>query len=394
MFTVYVVALDDLAADIVHIVKSVNGASLMGSTPDLREALAIVAMTLPGVLVVDDELLEAMPGMVASLQQVQCPIILLTRGQDAAAARRALNIRARDLVQVSQLAAELPSAMLRYAQRADGDQKLGRILTIYSSKGGVGKTTLAVNLAVALGALTRRPTALVDLDLQFGDAAALLGDPPNTTIHDLALQPQVDHTSLGRALVVTANGHVHLLAAPTVPTDAADVGGDLVAHLLTLLRESHDYVIVDTAPGVNDVNVAALDLSDDILTVVTPDVVTVRTIKQVLDLFHGGFRYPTSKVRLVMNRAGSETGLAPDDITSALNTPIEQSFPSDGTSPVRAANQGKALYLVNPDSGFAQQVKQMAARLVEEQGGRLRSVRERGRAPVRPSLFNRVLRRT
>jgi pilus assembly protein CpaE len=148
---------------------------------------------------------------------------------------------------------------------------------------------------------------------------------------------------------------------------------------------------VDTAPGFNDINVAALDFADDILLMLTPEVITVRTVKQALDLFWNGFRYPPSKVRLVMNRGGSMTGLEPDDIAEALGTPVRYVLPSDGNWPVKAANQGVPLLLYQAESQLARAVRGMAQDLFEETEGRSRLARER--RGTRRGLWGRVLRR-
>jgi pilus assembly protein CpaE len=184
---------------------------------------------------------------------------------------------------------------------------------------------------------------------------------------------------------------VHLLAAPATPPEAEDIRPDLVVKVLELLKETHGYVIIDTSPGFSEVNVAALDFSDDILVLLTPEVITVRTVKQALELFWTGFRYPTQKVRLIMNRGGSETGLEPQDIAAVLHTPIDHVLPTDGSWPVKAANQGKALMLYQPESALSTAIRDLAKRLLEETEGRRRVVRDR--RPPRASWFERVLRR-
>jgi pilus assembly protein CpaE len=391
MFTVYVAVAEDIEADVVTLARSVSGASVLGANRSLREALADCTLAVPGAFILDDALLVENLGLVPTLQAVPYPVLLLTRSNEAAVARRALSIRARDLVPVADMAQHLPSSLLRHAATGEDPLPGGRVITVFSSKGGVGKTTLAVNLAVALGMISRRPAAVVDLDLQFGDVAALLGDNPAATIHHLTQVPAVDQFSLGRALTTAADGHVHVLAAPLSPAEAEDIRADLVVKVLELLKETHGYVIIDTSPGFSEVNVAALDFSDDIFVLLTPEVITVRTVKQALELFWTGFRYPAQKVRLIMNRGGSQTGLEPQDIAAVLHTPVDHVLPSDGNWPVKAANQGRALMLYQPESALAGAIRELARRLLEETEGRRRVVRDRKSS--RPSWFGRMMRR-
>lgn len=375
MYTVYVAARDDLRVEVGQAVKGIDGAILNGSTINLRQALEECAGDLPGALVVDDRLLAENVGLLEHLGQLPYPIIVIG-GEDPGAARRALAVRARDLIGVAQWKDDLPGALARVAQPLEAAHTApqGRVIVVFSSKGGVGKTTIAVNLAFALSKVSRRQTALVDLDLQFGDVAPLVGDLPRTTLHDLVMEPSIDHGRVDRVMIPVADTRVKFMAAPLEPQEAEDVRAEHVVRILQLLKEKYGYVIVDTAPGYTEVNVAALDFCDEVLTICTPDVVTVRTVGQALRLFFEGFRYPPGKVRIVLNRAGSRTGVEAQDIARTLDNPIDFQLPSDGAWPVKAANQGKPLMLLNPDSPMAKGLVDMARVLVERTEGPSRAV--------------------
>jgi pilus assembly protein CpaE len=117
-------------------------------------------------------------------------------------------------------------------------------------------------------------------------------------------------------------------------------------------------------------------------------VVTIRTIKQALDLFWNGFHYSASKVRLVMNRAGSRSGIESQDIAAALGSNVYWELPSDGSWPVKAANQGRALMVFQPTSLLAQSIRDMARSIIDEHEGQRRVVKEA--KARRPSLFSRL----
>jgi pilus assembly protein CpaE len=388
MFTVYAVVGPDIYESVVNAIKGTPDAVLLGVTSDLRQGLSDCATERPGALVVDDQLLEQSPGSLAAMESLGYPILLLIRQDDPLTARRALSIRARDMVYATAVESDLPGALARHAEVGAVQPQSGKVIVVFSSKGGVGKTTLAVNLAMALNLLSHHPVAVVDLDLQFGDVAALLGDLPPGNIHDLAMAPTVDRLTIERLLTRIGNTDVNMLAAPALPQESEDVRPELVVRALQMLKETHPYVVVDTAPGFSDVNVAALDYADYVLTVLTPDVVTIRTVKQALDLFWTGFHYTADKVRLVMNRAGSRSGIEPQDIAAALGSNIYWELPSDGSWPVKAANQGRALMQFQPTSLLAQSIREMARSFIEEQEGPRRIVKE---AKVRRgSLLSRM----
>jgi pilus assembly protein CpaE len=392
MFSVYVVARPELRDQILTITNTVDGAFVLGHQANLRQALADCQQDAPGLMVLDDEILQQNLSLVAQLSQVTYPIVLIGRGDNFETARRALAIHARDLVDVTQVAQLLGGSMARHAVGVTQEAHAGRIFTVFSSKGGVGKTTISVNLAIALAQLSHRPVALVDLDLQFGDVMALLGEQSPNSIHDLVHVPIIDQVTVERAMTPMGTTGVRVLAAPNGPQYAEDVPAQIVLETLNVLKEHYQFVVVDTAPGFSEVNVAALDLADQVLTVVTPEVITVRSVKQALDLFAGGLNYSRQKVRLIMNRAGTQSTLASNDVASVLGVTLYAELPSDWTWAVRAANQGQALMLFQPAAPLAQGIRTLARQLMEETEGPRRSVKERS-AAQRRSFLEKLLSR-
>ncbi len=374
MFTVYVASEEGLRTQIVEHVKNIPGAVLTGSSTELRQALEECAAENPGVLLVDDTLLTQNVGLYEQITRVPYPVVVMASPADAEAARRALTIRAKDFISLDTWTHDLPAILSRTATPLEGEvHRDGRVFVVFSSKGGVGKTTLSVNLGIALAKASRQPVAILDLDIQFGDVAPMVGDAPLVTLYDLVKGTRhVDQDMVKRTLKRVAN-NVYILAAPNNPEEADDIRADHIVQILQLLRETHSYVIVDTAPGYTDMNVAAFDFADTILTVCTPDVVTLRTVGQALQVFYEGFHYSRDKVRIVLNRSGSKTGVETIDIAQVLQSPVSYQLPSDGSYPVRAANEGAPLIVQFPDSLLSRAVQHMAAQLVQETEGRQRS---------------------
>ncbi len=390
MFTVYIAGEDELRTQLSDAVKQIPGVVFNGSTSNLREALEECAAEQPGVLVVDDALIAQNIGMTGALDSVPYPIVVIAPSADVGAARRALAIRARDFISRESWASDLAPILSRIAIPLAGEERAeGKVLAIFSSKGGVGKTTLTVNLAVALAKSSRQPVAIFDLDVQFGDVAPMVGEAPLATLYDVVKGvTHVDPEVLKRAMKRVAN-NVYLLAAPDRPEEADDIRADHIVQILQLLRESYAYVLVDTAPGYTDINVAAFDYCDNILTVCTPDVVTLRTVGQALQVFFGGFHYPPEKIRIVLNRSGSKTGVETEDVAQVLQTPLSYLLPSDGASPVHAANDGQPLLLKFPDSALSKSIQNMANAIVKETGGRQRA--EEKKLTATRAFFSRVM---
>ncbi|MDA8193062.1 MAG: AAA family ATPase [Thermaerobacter sp.] len=387
MYTVYVAAREEMRVPLVQAIKGYPGAILNGSSVNLRQALGECAGEHPGVFLIDDALLAENVGLLDQLSQLPYPTLVV--GSEGAAARRALVMRARDLVPLERWTQELQPALERVATPIEGGEvPAGKVIVVFSSKGGVGKSTVSLNLAVALAKVSKRPTALVDLDVQFGDLAAMLGEMPKATIHDLVLEETIDWGKVERVLATIPDSHAKFLAAPAAPQEAEDIGAEHVVRILQLLKEHFAYVVIDTAPGYSEINVGALDFCDLVFTVCTPDVVTIRTVSQALRLFYEGFRYPPQKVRLVMNRAGSRTGVESQDIVKTLNNPINHQLPSDGLWPVKAANSGRPLVLLNADSAVSKGVTDIARQIVDQYEGPSRKAA--GRAASRGSFWDRL----
>ncbi len=336
-----------------------DDAVLVGRTNDLGEAVRDCRRDLPGVLLLDDQVLAKDSLAMAPLADLVCPIVLVGLPDGGDAARRALAIHAKDLIPLhhwrEELMVSLNKAALPLYPR---DRQEAQVLAVFSSKGGVGKTTLSVNLAAALAERTHDAVVIVDLDLAFGDVSTMLGLTPETTIYDLSSGP-IDSARVRRVIQPVAN-RLSVLAAPLTPEQAEDVNGTLLVRLLEVLKDEYAYVILDLAPGYHDVNVTALDLAEVVLTICTPDVVTLRAVGQALTLFREDFRYPADKVRLVLNRTGSRTGIERSDVSRILRSPVHFELPSAGSLPVRAANQGLAFVLAESSSPLAQAIVSLA----------------------------------
>ncbi|MGH2726450.1 MAG: AAA family ATPase, partial [Actinomycetota bacterium] len=223
-----------------------------------------------------------------------------------------------------------------------------KVVTVFSSKGGCGKSFVSSNLAVALSQKTGEAVAMVDLDLQFGDLAIMLQLFPARTIYDAAQNlDRLDADAL-KGYLTPHRGQVFLLAAPLEPGLSETISAEAVAKILRLLKGLYKYVIVDTPPSFTDHVLAALDESDESVLITSMDVPSIKNLKlslQTLELLGFG----RDRIRLILNRADSKVGLRVQEVEKTLGTRIDVSIPSSREVPL-SINRGTPLILEDPKS--------------------------------------------
>jgi pilus assembly protein CpaE len=235
--------------------------------------------------------------------------------------------------------------------------RLSRMVAVFSPKGGVGKTTLAFNLAVALGQLGE-PTVLVDGSLQFGDLRSLLKVPVDApSILDLPTD-RIGESDLADVLWRDPSGIDILLAPPRVELAEMVTVRD-VDKCLSLLRRVYSVVVVDMPMALSDVSLALLDAADTILQIVTYDSTTIRNTLAVADAFRA-IGYPPGKVQYLINRSDSAGGIHPEDLARALGRAPEWTVVSDGRLVVQCNNEGMPFVLAQPDAPISQDLARIA----------------------------------
>jgi pilus assembly protein CpaE len=239
----------------------------------------------------------------------------------------------------------------------------GRVVTVFSSKGGCGKTFLSTNLAVALGR-TGAEVALVDLDLHFGDVAIMLHLFPSHTIYDAAQNPAMDALSMKSFLTHHDSG-IWTLVAPTEPTIADTISPATIASILKLLRSAFDYVVIDTPPAFSEPVLGAFDESDWLVMLATLDVPSIKNLKltlQTMELLH----FPKNRMRVVVNRADSKVGLRLPDVEKLLSSPVDATIPSSRSVPL-SVNKGSPIMLEEPKGPVAESIRRVAALVADSQ---------------------------
>jgi len=256
------------------------------------------------------------------------------------------------------LTSQIRGAVAAHGQAAASPEASDhRVITIFSSKGGCGKSFVAANIAVALAQRTGEEVAMIDLDLQFGDLAIMLQLFPARTIFDAAQSlDRLDSEAL-RGYLTPHRSKVFLMAAPLEPGLSETVSADAVTRIIRLMRETFKYVVIDTPPSFTDHVLVALDESNECVLMTSMDVPSIKNMKlslQTLQLLGFG----RERIRLVLNRADSKVGLTVQAVEKTLGTHVDVSIPSSRDVSV-SINRGAPLVIDNPKSPVVSSIMKM-----------------------------------
>jgi pilus assembly protein CpaE len=302
-------------------------------------------------------------------EYTQAPIVLLASGEASALLEEALDADVADVLLLPQLTENVVFAIRKASHSGrrgkEGRRGDGRVVTVFSPKGGTGKTVMATNLSVCFAKNAGKRTLLLDLDLQFGDAAIMLGIEPEKTIQDLVTAPgELDPEKLAGYTTRHSSG-LDVLPAPIRPEDAELVTEAKLARLIEVAKESYEVIIVDTSPFFHGPMLATLDQTEDLLLVCGLDVPTIKNVRlslQTLQLL----AFPAERVRVVLNRANSNVGMKKGEVEAALESKIRFEVPSDRAVPL-AVNRSNPAVLSDPKSDFGRAVREMAKTLLPAQ---------------------------
>lgn len=250
---------------------------------------------------------------------------------------------------------ELRGLALRHA---GGRAGRGAVIAVYSPKGGVGGTTVATSLAVALAGRAKSRVAMVDLDLQFGDVGVVLDLKSTTGIAELLNhQGPLDESTVADIFARHASG-VQALLAPEDPPDVGSVDVEAVVKMLDRMRSIFDYVVCDLWSSLEELALATLRAADRVVLVTTPEVPSLRHVRRVISATAP--LLSAERTIVVANRAPSKSGLPLEEIERALGMPVGVAIPSDGAGITRAINEGTSI--MDPRSGVraAQAVRHLA----------------------------------
>jgi len=363
-----------------------------------KEAIQISQELSPDVVLMDINMPD-MDGIAATeairARQPAVQVVILSVQSDQNYMRKAMLVGARDFLTKPPMGDELISAIRRAGDMARIEKSKsaqvqaiptssnmggmagprgpkGKIISIYSPKGGVGCTTLAVNLALTLNNSDTR-VALVDGNLQFGDVAVFINEQGKNTILDLAPRSEeLDPEIVEDVMVKHPGSGLHILAAPARPEHAEKVSSSQFSALLEYLSQMYAYVIVDTATFLTDVTLAAIDLSDLVVLVTTQDIPSIKNCRLFLDLLQT-LGVERTRILFVMNRYDKRINITPERVAENLKQEVTLAIPLDEATATKAVNRGVPFVLDSKNQPVSRGIFSLAesvrARVAAQEAG-------------------------
>jgi pilus assembly protein CpaE len=376
-----VLIVDDIPETRDHLAK------LLGFEPDIEvvgaassgaEAIAQATKILPDVILMDINMPD-MDGIAAterlSSQVPSAAVVMMSVQGEADYLRRSMLAGAREFL-VKPFSSDELTASIRQLYSREKEKagrvvaavvphsaeppELGTVVAVFSPKGGVGRTTIAVNLAVVAATELDKKVVLVDGSFQFGDVAVLLNLNPKDKsmfelVSDLEAGGDIDAVD---TYTVTHSSGVHVILAPPSPEMADVITPTGVKRVVEALRQRYDIVVIDCAAWFNDTTLGILDLADIVLTVLTLEITSIKNIRLFLEVAEKlGY---DDKIRLVLNRADTTLGIRVADVEHSIGRKVDNTIVSDGRAVVYALNRGVPFVLSNREAQVSQDVLRLA----------------------------------
>ena len=327
--------------------------TLLSDTLRLRPSAVIIVLE-------NDAAEKAFP-LIKKLSAAAPETAVITAASNASPALILGSMRAgaREFLQLPIVAAELRTVLDHVAElctTGGQSQKQSRLVGVFSSKGGAGVSFFSANLAAAMNV----PTLLVDLNLQAGDAASFVGLDPKYSLADFAANRHRLDDSLISSMLTNHSRNLSLLAAPHEPHEAEDITVQDVSEVLHLMGHRYECIVLDLPHTFDPVTVAALDLADDILLVMTMDIPGIRSTKRALKVFER-LGYPRGKIRVVVNRWSKSIDVELQRVEAHLNEQLIGFIPNDYPKVIESINLGQPLVQCEPSSKLTIEIKRIAS---------------------------------
>lgn len=361
----------------IQVVGTANsGEQGLAKAKELQPDVALIDINMPGMdgIQTTEKLLSQVPGTQVIIMSVQGEQDYL---------RRAMLAGASDFLVKPFSGDELANSIRHVCQRRprvvaqapaerpaeEKERAPGRMIAVFSPKGGVGCTTLVVNLAVALK--LEQPylrVAIMDGSLQFGDVGVLMDLRPDKTINDLIVRFEQLDADLVSDVMVSHSSGVKVLQAPQAPQQAELITPDHVRTILNLLRKNFDYIFVDTWSSFQEKVLAVLDMADRIILVTTLEMPSIKNVRLFLDVAEL-LQYPRGKIILVANHADSRTGIPVREVSRNLRFDVTATISTDNQAVTNSVNRGVPLVLADSNCQVAKDIRMLLKQIVLGAGG-------------------------
>lgn len=351
-----------------------------------KEAIDLASQKLPDVIVMDINMPD-MDGLVATetirKKHPHIQIIILSVQYESGYMRRAMLAGARDFLTKPPLIDELTNAIRQAGKLAIEEKqkaqvvldsmdspsvragKLGKIIVVYSPKGGVGCTTIATNLAIALQSEVS-PTVIVDGNLLFGDVAVFLNEQGRNTIIDLSPRAdELDPDIINEVLITHSLSSVKLLASPPRPEFADDVTSGQFIKIVQYLQNLFEYIIVDTTPFLTDAVQSVIDIATIVILVATQDIPSIKSANSFLGLSdQSGIN--RKRILFTLNRYDKRIAISPERISESLKQTVEGVIPLEERIVTTSINRGVPFIVENKSSVISKSIYSIAEKLKDK----------------------------
>ena len=352
---------------------------IIGEAQNGLEAVELARELRPDIILMDINMPE-MDGIKAAKTITESgldgSIIMMSIQEEREYIKKAMSAGARDFIIKPFKVNELIDNIKRIYQVDQAKKKKivspvsasklqSKVISVFSTKGGVGKTTIATNLAVAIATTSKKKVALLDFDLQFGDVAISLNLYVKNTITELVKDLiNVEHENdMIEEYMLTHYSGVKVLAAPLKPENAEYVNAEHIKKIIGILKGRFEYIIIDTAQGFDDTVITALDESDTILYISTLDLPSIKNTKNGLEVMKT-LNYSNEKVRVVVNKSNESFGIKHSDFKAALNVDLFAIIPDDLPAVAISVNNGHPLVSHRKSSVVSKRIFKLAQAIV------------------------------
>ncbi len=378
-----VLIVDDIAEtreNIRRLLQFERDMEVVGGARTGKEAISMARDTQPHVIIMDINMpdmdgITATEAILKELPNVQ--IVILSVQSEPDYMRRAMLAGARDFLPKPPSADELVSTIRKVGQRALTQTVVvptvqgpgvsvssspshavhGKIIVVYSPRGGVGRTMVSTNLALSLQT-EDTPTIIVDAALQFGDVAACLNLQTRNSLLDLVEQLAELDTDLVDRIAVHHPSGLKVIAAPARPEQAEAVQGAQISKVIHFLATMFQYVVVDTSSALNESTIGAIDASDVVVLIGAPDLPTIKNLRMFFDLSEA-LNLTPQKIVLIMNRMDKRFGISAEKVADLLKQPILAQIPLDDRVVPLSTNNGEPLILQDRTKPVARAILEM-----------------------------------
>lgn len=362
----------ELRSNVRRMLGNTENITVVGEAGDGEEALRLAGELQPHVILMDINMpkidgLKATETLAKEKPEVQVVIMSVQSEQEYF--RRAMKAGAKDFLtkpfSSSDLAETITNVFNKWVKdrpEFQREQPKAQVLTFFSTKGGVGKTTLAANLAIRMAGAGKK-TLLIDCSLQFGDIAVTLDLKPSKNIYFIVEKgDEIPFESIERNLIQHPSG-LHVLLAPTEPAFAEAIKPHHLKSILEQVSSEYQYIIIDTAPKIGEMELALFDRTDMVFLLATLEMSSLKNTKLCLKTL-SDIQFDTAKIRLILNKDIPNVGIGPQDIAEKLGIPMFAVVPMDPETAQMALNSGEPFVIKFPHSSLSRAIDDLSTKIL------------------------------